>query len=125
MPQIRAFEVQDGFTGSYNAELIFPINSSVKETITLSTPTRIKAHALMAVALKGCQILHERGELNDNLLPMGKSTVANLLSELDDEEYLPIRDISTKLRHLYDRKVCVQRYSNTVLRRKTVKILCC
>uniref|UniRef100_A0A915D972 Uncharacterized protein n=1 Tax=Ditylenchus dipsaci TaxID=166011 RepID=A0A915D972_9BILA len=60
----------------------------------LGHPASTKAHALMAVALKGCQKLHERNELNDHLLPMGKDTVANLLSELDDED-LPYISMKT------------------------------
>lgn len=90
----------------YNAELIFPINSPVKETITLDVPVHSKSLALKLVALKGCRILHQRKELNDYLIPVGKSTVANLLNDIEGDEYISI-DISkkTKRRWLYDRKV--------------------
>lgn len=106
VPQINAYPVLCGSICLYNAELVFPINSPIKETITLETPVNSKSLALKAVALKACRILHERKELNDYLIPVGKNTVANLLNDVEGDEYIAL-DIAkkTKRRWLYDRKV--------------------
>uniref|UniRef100_A0AC34RJX7 Helicase C-terminal domain-containing protein n=1 Tax=Panagrolaimus sp. JU765 TaxID=591449 RepID=A0AC34RJX7_9BILA len=61
----------------------------------------------MAVALIACQVLHERGELDDNLLPLTKDKVANLLELADEfEEYaanVPRKTGSSKKRRVYAR----------------------
>lgn len=52
--------------------------------------------------------LHEQKELNDNLMPMGKETVTNLLNEVADDDdlaYVPGKVGSVKRKRLYDRKV--------------------
>lgn len=108
VPQINAYSAIYGNSSMFKAELVFPINSPIKETITLDTPVHSKSLALMLVALKGCRILHERKELNDYLIPVGKSTVANLLNDVEGDEYISL-DIAkkTKRRWLYDRKVYI------------------
>ncbi|CAK5036675.1 unnamed protein product [Meloidogyne enterolobii] len=91
----------------YIAELYLPINSPIKEPIK-SKPMTSKRLALMAVALEACKRLHQRKELNDNLLPAGKDILDDLLGEVDDDEYLPhlpSRMGSSKKKRLYDRKM--------------------
>uniref|UniRef100_A0A914KI95 Uncharacterized protein n=2 Tax=Meloidogyne incognita TaxID=6306 RepID=A0A914KI95_MELIC len=91
----------------YIAELYLPINSPIKEPIK-SKPMNSKRLSLMAVALEACKRLHQRKELNDNLLPAGKDILDDLLGEVDDDEYLPhlpSRMGSSKKKRLYDRKM--------------------
>lgn len=73
-------------------------------------PMDRKKYAQMAVALKACQVLHERKELTDNLLPVGKDTIAKLLTQLDDDpdEWVPnlrTKVGSAKRKQLYDKRV--------------------
>ena len=94
----------------------------MKEAITTGQEFPSKSLALMAVALeaiifgilwsyiqfKACKRLHQRKELNENLLPAGKEIATDLLGELDDEEFLPFlmnKVGSSKRKRLYDRKV--------------------
>ncbi len=52
--------------------------------------------------------MHERGELNDNLLPVGKDTVANMLLDEDPDEWvphMPYKVGSAKRKQLYDKRV--------------------
>ena len=103
---IRAME-QEG-RKMFCAELILPINSPVKESITTRPLFPSKTLALKAVALEACKRLHERKELNDQLLPTGKEIVTDFFGELDDEEFLPylLNKIgSSKRKRLYDRKM--------------------
>lgn len=69
-----------------------------------------KKLALMAVALEGCKKLHQEGELSDQLMPVGKDAVANILTQFDDDpdEWVPDMDGkvgSAKRKQLYDKKV--------------------
>ncbi|CAJ0961626.1 unnamed protein product, partial [Mesorhabditis belari] len=94
----------------YQAELYLPINSPIKEIIRLSDPCDSKKMAQMMIALKACEILHRKGELNDYLLPQGKDTVAKLMSQLDEDpdECIPglaARVGSSKRKQLYDKRV--------------------
>jgi hypothetical protein len=53
VPQIRPIRMEfSGGTIKWNAELILPINSPVKEVIKLKEPLPKKSEALMAVALE-------------------------------------------------------------------------
>ncbi|KAL7074663.1 hypothetical protein ACQ4LE_005973, partial [Meloidogyne hapla] len=91
----------------YIAELYLPINSPIKEPIT-SKPMASKRLSLMTAALEACKRLHQRKELNDQLLPAGKEIVLDLLGEVDDDEYLPYLPSkmgSSKKKRLYDRKM--------------------
>lgn len=64
----------------------------------------------MAVALEACRQLHLEGELDDNLLPKGRESIAKLLEHIDEEpdEYAPgiaAKVGSSKRKQLYDKKV--------------------
>ncbi|KAK6022939.1 RNase3 domain protein [Ostertagia ostertagi] len=85
VPQSRLNAVN--FLGKtlYKAELLLPINSPVKQPIALETPLESKKLAQMAVALEACRVLHQAGELNDHLLPVGRESIAELLSQLDED----------------------------------------
>ncbi|PIO56807.1 double stranded RNA binding domain protein, partial [Teladorsagia circumcincta] len=110
VPQSRLTTVN--FLGKtlYKAELLLPINSPVKQPIVLETPLESKKLAQMAVALEACRVLHQAGELNDHLLPVGRESIAELLSQLDEDpdEWAP--GISAKVgsarrKQLYDKRV--------------------
>lgn len=94
--------VRQGFL--FVSYLRFPINSPIKETI-VGKPCTTMRLADMAVALIACQVLHERGELDENLLPLTKDKVANLLELADEfEEYaanVPRKTGSSKKRRVY------------------------
>lgn len=120
VPRYSIQTISEAGQQMYIAELILPINSPIKETIT-TKPMSSKKLSLMAAALevtteffviqiilKACKRLHERKELNDQLLPTGKEIVLDLLGEVDDDEYLPYLPSkmgSSKKKRLYDRKV--------------------
>ncbi|KAK0420733.1 hypothetical protein QR680_014851 [Steinernema hermaphroditum] len=91
------------------ATLSMPINSPFKEEIRLKTPMSTKKLALMAVALEACRQLHQKQELNDNLLPAGKDAVATTFLLGDDpDEYVPnvaLKAGSAKRKQLYDKKL--------------------
>ena len=94
--------------GGYFSELLFPINSPIKEVIKGQVNPSIKL-AETLVALEACKILHQREELDDNLVPYTKDKVANML-ELSDEfsdfaSNVPRETGSAKKRRLYPRKV--------------------
>jgi endoribonuclease Dicer len=79
----------------------------------MNIPMDRKKYAQMAVALEACKLLHQRGELNDNLLPVGKDTIAKLLTQLDDDpdEWVPnlrIKVGSAKRKQLYDKRVWIR-----------------
>lgn len=50
---------------AYCAELVLPINSPLKRTITIPTPMKSKAHALMAVALEVKRLFGGRARGDD------------------------------------------------------------
>ncbi|KJH42284.1 double stranded RNA binding domain protein [Dictyocaulus viviparus] len=114
VPQNRLIPVNSSGRTCYKAELLLPINSSVKKPIVLETPLESKKLAQMAVALEAsciitdaCRVLHKTGELNDNLLPVGRESIADLLDE-DPDEWAP--GISAKVgsarrKQLYDKRV--------------------
>ncbi|KAK6999788.1 endoribonuclease Dicer [Biomphalaria glabrata] len=55
----------------YIAYLRLPINSPIKEELQ-GPAMKTRKLAKMAVALKMCEILHKKGELDENLVPVGK-----------------------------------------------------
>lgn len=70
-----------------------------------------KKYAQMAVALEVCKVLHEKRELDDHLLPVGKESAAEALEFLigdDDDEVWPedgrARPGSTKRKQYYNKK---------------------
>ncbi|VDL72637.1 unnamed protein product [Nippostrongylus brasiliensis] len=85
VPQNRLIVVNTPGGVQYRAELLLPINSPIKKPIVLETPVSSKKLAQMAVALEACKILHQSGELNDHLLPVGRDSIADLLSQLDED----------------------------------------
>ncbi|CAI4229108.1 unnamed protein product [Auanema sp. JU1783] len=110
VPENRIIPVLHNGKVMYKAELLLPINSPVKEPIRLNTPMNSKKVAQMAVSLEACKLLHAKGELNDNLLPVGRESIANMMSHLDEDpdEWAP--GISAKVgsvrrKQLYDKKV--------------------
>lgn len=79
-PACTVTEVQQNGNTLYTASIRLPINSSVKEVVQ-GPPMGTKLKAKQAVALKMCHILHEQGELDDNLMPVGKE-----MFERDEDE---------------------------------------
>lgn len=109
-PESRIIPVDCGGVTMYKAELLLPINSPLKKPIRLTTPMESKKLAQMCVALEACRLLHEKGELNDHLLPVGRESIANLLCHLDDEpdEWAPginAKVGSARRKQLYDKRV--------------------
>ncbi|VDO75067.1 unnamed protein product [Haemonchus placei] len=109
VPQNRLIAVNCMGRTLYKAELLLPINSPIKQPIVLETPLESKKLAQMAVALEACRVLHQAGELNDHLLPVGRESIADLLSQLDEDpdEWAP--GISAKVgsarrKQLYDKR---------------------
>jgi len=69
-------------------------------------PTRKLAQ--LAVAVEVCKTLHQQGELNDYLLPVGKEALKFDFDDYDDEIWPTdgsARPGSTKRRRYYDKKV--------------------
>ncbi|CAK8683082.1 unnamed protein product [Clavelina lepadiformis] len=96
-----------GNQAMYQCTLQLPINSHVREPILgVSMPTVLLAQR--AVAVETCKLLHESGELDDNLMPIGKETV-KYAEELDpwkaESTTVPGRPGSTKRRQTYDKEV--------------------
>ncbi|XP_052107136.1 endoribonuclease Dicer-like isoform X2 [Mytilus californianus] len=91
----------------YQAKLRLPINSPIKLQITSDfMPT--KSLAKRAVALKMCENLHEEGELDDQLAPVGKelfSLEEDDNNEWDDEDLMgEARPGTTKRKQYYLKK---------------------
>ncbi|CAB3402204.1 unnamed protein product [Caenorhabditis bovis] len=110
VPHNRIIPVVENGETMYCAELLLPINSPIKKAIKLQDPMKSKKLAQMAVALEACRQLHQKGELDDNLLPKGRESIAKLLEHFDDEpdEYAPglhAKVGSSKRKQLYDKKV--------------------
>ncbi|CAO4371830.1 unnamed protein product [Caenorhabditis nigoni] len=110
VPHSRIIPVEDRGVTKYCAELLLPINSPIKHAISLKDPMPNKKTAQMAVALEACRQLHLKGELDDNLLPKGRESIAKLLEHIDDEpdEYAPgmtAKVGSSKRKQLYDKKI--------------------
>ncbi|CAJ0597978.1 unnamed protein product [Cylicocyclus nassatus] len=110
VPQNRLIAVNFHGVTLYKAELLLPINSPIKQPITLETPMESKKLAQMAVALEACRILHQSGELNDHLLPVGRESIAELLNQLDEDpdEWAPglsAKVGSARRKQLYDKRV--------------------
>ncbi|EGT48937.1 CBN-DCR-1 protein [Caenorhabditis brenneri] len=110
VPNSTIIPVEDHGVTKYCAELLLPINSPIKHAIILKDPMPNKKAAQMAVALEACRQLHLKGELDDNLLPKGRESIAKLLEQMDDEpdEYAPgmaAKVGSSKRKQLYDKKI--------------------
>ncbi|XP_022250670.1 endoribonuclease Dicer-like [Limulus polyphemus] len=91
----------------YQATIYLPINSPLKEP-TIGDKMQSKHLAKMAAALETCRRLHEIGELDDNLLPVGKEAIKfDELLEEDEEHVSPgsARPGTTKRRQFYYKKI--------------------
>ncbi|XP_013409876.1 LOW QUALITY PROTEIN: endoribonuclease Dicer-like [Lingula anatina] len=93
----------------YVCTLRLPINSPVKEPC-VGDPMSSQKLAKMAVALKTCQKLHEAGELDNHLLPIG--TMREMLRYDDDENEWDSEDVqgqarpgTTKRKQYYYKKI--------------------
>ncbi|RUS80555.1 hypothetical protein EGW08_011695 [Elysia chlorotica] len=91
----------------YIAYLRLPINSPIKQELQ-GPAMRSKKLAKMAVALKMCEILHNKGELDDQLMPVGKE----MFVYEEEEEWADEDDIggqarpgTTKRKQYYTKKV--------------------
>ncbi|XP_077586658.1 endoribonuclease Dicer isoform X3 [Stigmatopora nigra] len=108
-PKCKTREMQDG---KFQSTLYLPINSPLR--VPVKGPemncTRL---AEKAVALLCCEKLHQIGELDDHLMPVGKETV-KYEEELDlhdeEETCVPGRPGSTKRRQCYPKAIpeCLQ-----------------
>uniref|UniRef100_A0A5S6R5U8 Endoribonuclease Dicer n=1 Tax=Trichuris muris TaxID=70415 RepID=A0A5S6R5U8_TRIMR len=105
-----------GFT-KFLATLLLPLNCPVKERIT-GPPMSNQKLAKMAVALKACELLHQRGQLSDNFLPISTSTESASVGaareegdEEEEEEFVEFTEKSSARgcnhREVYRRKVPV------------------
>lgn len=60
-------------TCMYSCSIRLPINSPLKKTINgIPMPTKVLAKRV--AALQVCKLLHQMGELDNNLMPVGKET---------------------------------------------------
>uniref|UniRef100_A0A915BN58 Dicer-1 n=3 Tax=Parascaris univalens TaxID=6257 RepID=A0A915BN58_PARUN len=108
VPQNRIIPVSVNGSILYKAELLLPINSPLKNGITLTTPMETKKLAQMAVALETCRRLHEHKELNDHLLPVGKDTITLTALDDDPDEFIPNMNYkvgSARRKQLYDKRM--------------------
>ncbi|XP_075048206.1 LOW QUALITY PROTEIN: endoribonuclease Dicer [Mixophyes fleayi] len=99
-PKCKTREVSEGV---YRSTLYLPINSPLRAPI-VGPPMNCSRLAERAVALMCCKKLHQIGELDDHLMPVGKETV-KYEEELDlhdeEETSVPGRPGSTKRRQCY------------------------
>ncbi|XP_041353083.1 endoribonuclease Dicer-like [Gigantopelta aegis] len=105
-PHCMVSQLPDSVPPLYHASLRLPVNSPIKEEI-LGPAMPSKKLSKMAVALKMCEILHKAGELDDNLMPVGKEMfMYEEDEEWDDEEDLPgqARPGTTKRKQYYFKK---------------------
>ncbi|XP_053331205.1 endoribonuclease Dicer [Spea bombifrons] len=98
--------------GLYSSTLYLPINSPLRAPV-VGPSMNCARLAERAVALVCCQKLHQIGELDDHLMPVGKETV-KYEEELDlhdeEETNVPGRPGSTKRRQCYPKAIpeCLQ-----------------
>ncbi|XP_063296113.1 endoribonuclease Dicer [Pelobates fuscus] len=98
--------------GLYRSTLYLPINSPLRAPI-VGPPMVSTRLSERAVALICCKKLHQIGELDDHLMPVGKETV-KYEEELDlhdeEETSVPGRPGSTKRRQCYPKAIpeCLQ-----------------
>ncbi|KAM8920949.1 endoribonuclease Dicer isoform 1-T1 [Pelodytes ibericus] len=108
-PKCKTQELSDGL---YLSTLYLPINSPLRAPI-VGPPMACARLAERAVALICCMKLHQIGELDDHLMPVGKETV-KYEEELDlhdeEETSVPGRPGSTKRRQCYLKAIpeCLQ-----------------
>ncbi|KAL4237619.1 Endoribonuclease Dicer [Mactra antiquata] len=107
-PACNVQEVQMDGEIKYIASIRLPINSPIKEVVQ-GLPMSTKLKAKQAVALKMCEILHKQGELDDNLMPVGKEMFERDEDDdvWDDEEDImgEARPGTTKRKQYYSKRV--------------------
>ncbi|KAK3597389.1 hypothetical protein CHS0354_040114 [Potamilus streckersoni] len=100
--------ISKGNSMAYCAKLRLPINSPIKQEVK-GVPMQTEVLAKKAVALKMCEILHQRGELDDKLMPVGKEMFQHEEEEFEwEDEEDPNSQIlpgTTKRKQYYCRKV--------------------
>ncbi|GAB6029285.1 Endoribonuclease Dicer, variant 3 [Chamberlinius hualienensis] len=107
VPHCNIFHSVDYLT--CHAVLQLPINSPIKVSIK-GPAMQNPALAKMAVALETCRVLHAAGEIDDNLMPMGKicAQLEKQLTEDEDDEIvldgMP-RPGTTKRRQYYNKRI--------------------
>ncbi|XP_033733992.1 LOW QUALITY PROTEIN: endoribonuclease Dicer-like [Pecten maximus] len=93
-PKCTIHLTQKGGQTVYRATLRLPINSPLKEEIQgIHMPTKMLAK--QAVALKACEILHKSGEIDDQLLPVGKEL---FMKEEEDSSAWDSEDVAGEAR---------------------------
>uniref|UniRef100_H2YYK3 ribonuclease III n=1 Tax=Ciona savignyi TaxID=51511 RepID=H2YYK3_CIOSA len=105
-PRCELMELpHDGDSPMYTCVLQLPINSHVREPIQ-GAPMPSVLLAQQAVAMETCKILYHSGELDENLMPIGKETV-KYAEELDpwkrEISSISGRPGSTKKRQTYNK----------------------
>ncbi|XP_071079246.1 endoribonuclease Dicer-like isoform X2 [Haliotis cracherodii] len=104
-PHCSVAVVPDMDTQMFVASLRLPVNSSIKQEI-MGVAMPSKKLAKMAVALKMCEKLHKAGELDDNLMPVGKEMFVYEEEEEWEEEDVTgqARPGTTKRKQYYYKK---------------------
>ncbi|XP_067682625.1 endoribonuclease Dicer-like [Haliotis asinina] len=104
-PHCSIAMVTDTDTPMFVASLRLPVNSSIKQEI-MGVAMPSKKLAKMAVALKMCEKLHKAGELDDNLMPVGKEMFVYEEEEEWEEEDVAgqARPGTTKRKQYYYKK---------------------
>ncbi|KAL3873454.1 hypothetical protein ACJMK2_036569 [Sinanodonta woodiana] len=77
--------ISKGNSMEYCAKLRLPINSPIKQEVK-GVPMQTEVLAKKAVALEMCRILHQRGELDEKLMPVGKEMFQHEEEEFEWEE---------------------------------------
>ncbi|XP_048244529.1 serine-rich adhesin for platelets-like isoform X2 [Haliotis rufescens] len=104
-PHCSVAVVPDTDAQMFEASLRLPVNSSIKQEI-MGVAMPSKKLAKMAVALKMCEKLHKAGELDDNLMPVGKEMFVYEEEEEWEEEDVTgqARPGTTKRKQYYYKK---------------------
>ncbi|XP_060562889.1 endoribonuclease Dicer-like [Ruditapes philippinarum] len=107
-PACTVTETEQDGKKMFIASLRLPINSPVKE-IVQGVPMGTKLKAKQAVALKMCKILHKQGELDDNLMPVGKEMFErdedDDIWDEEEDQLGEARPGTTKRKQYYCKKV--------------------
>nr|XP_006824151.1 PREDICTED: LOW QUALITY PROTEIN: endoribonuclease Dicer-like [Saccoglossus kowalevskii] len=84
-PKCKTVQLPNTDPHMYQSILYLPINSPLRQPVQ-GPPMKGKKFAEMAVALKTCELLHKAGELDENLLPVGKEVVPYEDRDMFEEE---------------------------------------
>lgn len=97
----------DNIQKEYECTLRMPINSPLRQTI-VSAPMRRKRLAKMCAALKACQLLDQKGELNENLVPISslvENALEKELGDVEEEDGKGAIPGTNRRRQVYDKRV--------------------